>query len=50
MSKTSRENVRDMNTPLNPTFYKENWDLRGYTLFLFPLQDIGFWYSLEAPQ
>ena len=30
----SGKHVRAMNTPLNPTFIRQNWGMEGYTYFL----------------
>ena len=49
-AESSRKHVCDMNTPLNPTFIKQNWGLQGYTYFFFLPQNISCGYSLEQPR
>ena len=45
------KHVREMYTPLNPTFIKKNWGLQGYTYFFLifaPKQDCGYPQSVLA--
>ena len=49
-----RKHVRVMYTPLNPTFIKQNWGMKGNTYFFFIFAPkYSLWvlgYSLEPPR
>ena len=44
----SEKHVREMYTPLNPSFIQQNWDMQVYTLFFVQKKDCG--YSLRPPR
>ena len=52
---SSGKRIRAKNTPLNPTFTKQNWSMQGYTYFFFILfyflhQHIDRVYTSEPPR
>ena len=46
----SGKHVREMNTPLYPTFIVKIGRRMVYVFFLLMIQNIGYGYSLESPR